>query len=199
MEAAEDRIRDPMKSMERRRVIEAVLFLAEDPVPASDFAVLLEVSVAEIESDLNALAAEYQQQRRGIVLRQVAGGWRLLTDPETAPFLERFIAEQRHPRLTRAALETLAIIAYRQPISRAQVAQIRGVSSESVIRTLIARGLVQEVGREPAPGLPVLYGTTPEFLERLGIDSLTDLPSLPEFMPGPDAVERMEAGLGPGI
>lgn len=188
-----------MKPDELRRTLEAILFVADEPLPASDLAVLLEVAVSEIQAQLESAAAEYESTGRGIVLRQVAGGWRLTTHPSAAPFLERFVEESRNPRLTQAALETLAIVAYRQPISRAQIAEIRGVSSESVIRTLIARGVVQEIDRDPGPGNAILYGTTTEFLERMGLNSLADLPPLPEFMPEVAAVEKMEAGLGPGL
>jgi segregation and condensation protein B len=154
---------------------------------------------SEIEEALRRMAKAMDQRSSGIVLREVAGGWRLSTHPAVAEYLERFVAEQRNPRLTRAALETLAIIAYRQPVSRGQIAEIRGVSSETVIRTLMVRGLIQEVGRDPGPGLAILYGTTQVFLELLGINDLSDLPDLPDFMPDAEAVERMESGLGPGV
>ena len=134
-----------------------------------------------------------------MVVRRVAGGYRLATHPATAPFLERFVAEQKAPRMTQAALETLAVVAYRQPVARAQIAELRGVSSESVLRTLVSRGLVEEAGRDPGPGNAILYATTPAFLERLGLMSLEDLPPLPGFMPTTAEVERMELGLGPGL
>lgn len=188
-----------MSRKELRRNIEAILFVADEPLPSSDLAVLLEMPAAEVEAQLESMTTDYGEADRGIVLRRAAGGWRLTTHPSAAPFLERFVAESRNPRLTQAALETLAIIAYRQPISRAQIAEIRGVSSESVIRTLIARGLVEEVDRDPGPGNAFLYGTTTAFLERMGLNSLADLPPLPEFMPDGAAVERMEAGLGPAL
>lgn len=182
-----------------QQALEAVLFVADEPVPASDLAVLTEVPTSEIEEALRRMAKAMDQRSSGIVLREVAGGWRLSTHPAVAGYLERFVAEQRNPRLTRAALETLAIIAYRQPVSRGQIAEIRGVSSETVIRTLMVRGLIQEVGRDPGPGLAILYGTTQVFLERLGINDLSGLPDLPDFMPDAEAVERMESGLGPGV
>lgn len=182
-----------------QRAIEAILFIADEPIPTSDLAVLLEIPAVEAERALEALAASFLEREAGVVLRQVAGGWRLATHPDASPYLERFVTEHRSARLTQAALETLAIVAYRQPISRVQIADIRGISSEGVLRTLVARGLIQEVGRDPGPGLAILYGTTPQFLERLGLNSVRELPPLPEFMPDTEAVERMEAGLGPGV
>lgn len=182
-----------------RRILEAILFVADEPLPVSDLSALLEEPAGEVEAELVQMAADYDKGERGIVLRNVAGGWRLATDPSAAPFLERFVAETRTPRTTQAALETLAIVAYRQPVSRAQIAEIRGVSSDSVIRTLVARGLIEEVARDSGPGGAVLFGTTTLFLERMGLGSLAELPALPEFMPDTEAVERMEAGLGPGL
>lgn len=181
------------------RFLEAVLFIADEPVPTLDLAVLFEVPAARMEAELRDLAGHLESAGRGLVLRQVAGGWRMSTHPDAAGFLERFVGEQRTPRLSRAALETLAIIAYRQPISRGQLAGIRGVSCDGVLRTLLARGVVTEVGREPGPGQAVLFGTTPLLLERLGLDSLEELPSLADFMPDGTTVERMETGLGPGL
>ena len=182
-----------------QRAAEAILFVSEESVAAGDLAQVLEVPVSEIEAMMARLADGYEREERGFVLREVAGGYRLATHPAAVPFLERFVTEQKAPRMTQAALETLAVIAYRQPVSRAQIAEIRGVSSESVLRTLVARGLVLETGRDPGPGQAILYGTTPAFLERLGLMSLADLPPLAGFMPTTAEVERMEAGLGPGL
>lgn len=181
------------------RHLEAVLFIADEPVPTADLAVLFELPSHRIEELLASLQQGYQESRRGIVLRSVAGGWRLATHPDSAPYLERFVGEQRHGRLSQAALETLAIVAYRQPVSRGQLAEIRGVSSDGVLRTLITRGVVEEVGRDPGPGQAILYGTSQLFLERLGVNDLSELPSLADFMPDSKAVERMESGLGPGL
>lgn len=188
-----------MRASEIRSTIEAVLFVADEPVSSSELATLLEVPVTEVERHLEELQAAHDDEGRGIVLRRAAGGWRFTTNPAAALYLERFVAENRNPRITQAALETLAIVAYRQPISRGQVAEIRGVSSESVVKTLIARGLIQEVGRDSGPGNAVLYGTTTAFLERMSIDSIDDLPPLPQFMPDNESVEKMEASLGPGL
>ena len=141
------------------------------------------------------LAAEYESQERGFQLAHVAGGWRFQSHPLMAPYVERFVLEGQSAKLSAAALETLAIVAYKQPLSRAQIAAIRGVSVDSVVRTLEQRGYIGEVARDPGPGQAVLFGTTPLFLERLGINSISDLPSVAEFVPGADVVEALEHGL----
>lgn len=182
-----------------KRGIEAVLFVADEPITTSDLAVLFEVPALIIEQTLDDLQLDFDAHGRGVVLRQVAGGWRMATHPSVAEYLERFVTEHRNPRLSQASLETLAIIAYRQPVSRAQIAEIRGVSSEGVLKTLISRGVVEEIGRDDGPGLAILYGTTPQLLERLGINSLADLPPLAALMPDRGSVEKMESGLGPGV
>lgn len=182
-----------------RRNIEAVLFIADEPVPTADLALLFELPGQQVERVLLQLAEDLSSGQRGIILRQVAGGWRLTTHPDTFPYLERFVGGPRTARLSQAALETLAIVAYRQPIERGRLAQIRGVSCDGVLRTLISRGVVREVGKDPGPGQAILYGTTTLFLERMGLNSLSDLPSLAEHMPDSEAIERMEAGLGPGL
>ncbi|MGH2707721.1 MAG: SMC-Scp complex subunit ScpB [Actinomycetota bacterium] len=184
---------------ELHRVIEAILFVAEEPVSAQEFAQVLEAPVVEVCRLLAELASSCEQEGRGFVLRQVGGGYRFFSHPDAAAFLERFAAGHRASRLTQAALETLAVIAYRQPVSRGHIAEVRGVSPDSALRTLLARGLVQEVGRDRGPGLAILYGTTPLFLERLGLNALGDLTPLADLMPAPEEVERMESGLGPGL
>jgi segregation and condensation protein B len=165
-------------SVEVRRALEAILFLADEPLPATILAQSLERGRREVEAALSEMAAGYTERGSGIVLKEVAGGWRMLTHPDAAPFVEGFILGSRHSRLTRASLETLAIVAYKQPVTRHQVSSIRGVDSDGVLRALVERGLVQEVGRAEGPGRASLYGTTPEFLERLGLPSLADLPPL---------------------
>ncbi|GBC87179.1 Segregation and condensation protein B [bacterium HR12] len=160
---------------ELRRDLEALLFVSDEPVPSAELARSLGVDRRQVDTLCEELARSYEERGAGIVLRNVAGGWRLTTSPEAAPVLERFVLASRHVRLTKAALETLAIVAYKQPVTRHQIASIRGVNSDGVLRALIERGLVTEVGREEGPGRPVLYGTTPEFLERLGLSSLADL------------------------
>jgi segregation and condensation protein B len=137
------------------------------------------------------MAAAYEARGSGLALREVAGGWRLFTHPDVAPFVEHFVRSSRHARLTKAALETLAIVAYKQPVTRHQVTSIRGVDSDGVLRALAERGLVTEVGRDDGPGRAVLFGTTSEFLEKLGLASLADLPAI-----GPLLAEADGGGAG---
>lgn len=177
------------------RALEAMVMVAADPVPPQLLAQLLEVGVERVEAACAELAAEYERQGRGFVLVRVAGGYRYQSHPDAAPYVERYVLEGQSARLSNAALETLSIVAYKQPLSRAQVASIRGVNVDGVMRTLQHRGLVAEVGRDPGPGQAVLYGTTPLFLERLGVDSLDDLPPIAAFVPGADVVEALEHGL----
>ncbi len=177
------------------RAIEAILMVADRPVEPGLLAQLLEMPAVEVEAACDELAKLYQGTRRGFMLVKVAGGYRFQSHPDLAAYVERFVLDGQSSRLSAAALETVAIIAYKQPISRAQVASIRGVNVDGVIRTLTQRGYVVEVGRDPGPGQAVLFGTTPEFLERLGLDSLEDLPPLAEYVPGSDVVEALEGGL----
>lgn len=180
---------------EARRALEAILMVAEEPVEAQLLAQLLECSAAEVEVMCEELASDYDAEDRGFVLARVAGGFRFQSHPDLAPYLERFVLEGQHARLSPAAMETLAVVAYRQPVSRAQVAAIRGVDVDGVIRTLTHRGYVEEVARDPGPGQAILYGTTRLFLERLGLDSIADLPPVADFVPGPETVEVLERGL----
>ena len=182
---------------EHRKIIESILLLADEPVPSRLIGEVLEAPKAEVEALLQGLADAYAAEDRGFVLREVAGGWRLYTDPDCGPWLERFVTSHSHRRLTGAALEVLAIIAYRQPISRAQIAEIRGVDSDGVVNTLALRGLIKEVGRDHGPGAPVLFSVSDEFLERMGLRSADELPPLASFMPDTEAVEDMEAKLSP--
>ena len=169
--------------------------VAEEPVEIRLLAQLLELPARRVDELAASLAAEYEDQKRGFTLARVAGGWRFQSHPDLAPYVERFAAEGQSARLSAAALETLAIVAYKQPISRAQVASIRGVNVDGVIRTLQLRSYIEEVARDPGPGQAVLFGTTRQFLEKLGMDSLDDLPPLAEFVPGPEVVEALEQGL----
>jgi segregation and condensation protein B len=178
-----------------KRAIEAVVLVAHDPVAPELLAQLLEQPVALVEQWCEELRAEYAADRRGFELGRVAGGYRYQTHPEQTPYVERFVLHDQKARLSGAALETLAIIAYKQPISRAQVASIRGVDPDGVIRTLQARGYIDEVGRDDGPGQAILFGTTPQFLEKLGLDSLDNLPPIAEFIPDADVVEALERGL----
>jgi len=184
-----------LRDHEARRAIEAVVLAATEPVEPRLLAELLEVPVSRVEELCSQLVDEYEVTGRGFVLTRVAGGYRFQTHPELAPYVERFVLEGQHVRLSNPALETLAIIAYKQPISRGQISAIRGVNSDATLQTLIARGYVEEVARDPGPGLAVLYGTTNLFLERLGLDSLADLPPLGDFVPDASVVEALERGL----
>ena len=160
------------------RELEALLFVSDEPVGSVALAQALGTSRQEVDRLCDELASLYEERGAGITLRNVAGGWRLTTHPDAAEAVERYVLASRHTRLTKAALETLAIVAYKQPVTRHQISSVRGVNSDGVLRALVDRGLVAEVGREETPGRPVLYGTTPEFLERLGLPSLSELPSL---------------------
>ncbi|MGH9281446.1 MAG: SMC-Scp complex subunit ScpB [Acidimicrobiales bacterium] len=182
---------------EDQRAIEAVLMVAAEPVEPALLAQLLEVTAARVEELCAHLAAAYEEEGRGFVLARVAGGYRFQSAPDLAPYIERFVLDGQSARLSAAALETLAIVAYKQPVSRAQLSAIRGVNVDGVVRTLQQRGYVAEVGRDPGPGQAVLYGTTTSFLEKLGLDSLDDLPPLGDFVPGADVVETLEQGLRP--
>src|SRR5688572_22565860 len=186
-------VEDPVAGF--KRAIEAVVLVAHDPVEPELLAQLLEQPVASVERWCEELRAEYAGQQRGFELARLAGGYRYQTHPEQTPYVERFVLNDQKARLSGAALETLAIVAYKQPISRAQIASIRGVDPDGVLRTLQSRGYIDAVGRDPGPGQAVLFGTTAEFLERLGIDSTVDLPPLAEFIPGAEVVEALEGGL----
>ena len=178
-----------------KRAIEAVVLVAHDPVEPELLAQLLEQPVASVARWCEELRAEYADQQRGFELARIAGGYRYQTHPKQTPYVERFVLNDQKARLSGAALETLAIVAYKQPISRAQVASIRGVDPDGVIRTLQARGYIDEVGRDSGPGQAILFGTTPQFLEKLGLDTLDSLPPIAEFIPDADVVEQLERGL----
>ena len=178
-------------------LIESILFVAEEPVLAKELAEVLEVPVAEVGDALRGLQADLQEAGRGVVLREVAGGWRMYSHPDARPYLERFAATERATKLSAAALETLAVVAYRQPISRGQVGEIRGVDPEHALRTLERRGLVAGVGNAPGPGQAILFGTTALFLEKLGINELTDLPPLADHVPPASVVETLERPFRP--
>lgn len=177
------------------RALEAIVLVASEPVPADLLAQILEIPVALVENLCATLAAAYDEAGHGFQLVRVAGGYRYQSHPDTAAYVERFILEGQRARLSGAALETLAIVAYKQPISRAQIASIRGVDPDGVLRTLQGRGYIDQVGRDPGPGQAVLFGTTAAFLEKLGLNSVSDLPPIAEFLPGVEVVEALEAGL----
>jgi segregation and condensation protein B len=169
------------------QALEAILFVSDEPLAAVVLAQALEVDRREAEELCEELARSYEERGAGLVLRNVAGGWRLATSSDAAPLVERYVLSSRHARLTKAALETLGIVAYKQPVTRHQISSIRGVNSDGVLRALVDRGLVAEVGREETPGRPIVYGTTPEFLERLGLPSLSALPPLAPLLGQPQA------------
>ena len=180
---------------EEQRAIEAIVMVSDRPVEPHLLAQLLEISPTRVEEICTALAESYREDERGFQLVRVAGGYRYQSHPEQAPYVERFVLEGQSTRLSAAALETLAIVAYKQPVSRAQVAAIRGVNADAVMRTLQTRGFITEVGRDPGPGQASLYGTTPLLLEKLGLDRIEELPSLAQFVPGPEIMDALERSL----
>ncbi len=179
--------------------LEAVLMVADEPVPTLQLAAALGLPTARVTAILAELAAEYRggdgRRPRGFELREVGGGWRIYSAPAHADVVGRFVLEGQAARLTQAALETLAVIAYRQPVTRGQVSAVRGVNVESVVRTLLARGLIAQVGTEQTGA--VLYGTTPYFLERMGMAGLDELPPLAPYLPDLETLDpdRFDEGL----
>jgi segregation and condensation protein B len=176
--------------------LEAILLVVDEPVAEVVLAQVLERPRDEVARALRELAASYDDQRRGYDLRQVAGGWRFYTREECAPVVERFVRDGQEVRLTQAALETLAVVAYRQPVSRSRVSAVRGVNCDAVMRTLTLRGLVEEAGTEHETGA-ILYRTTGYFLERLGLASLEELPELAPFLPNQIEEAANQAGVVP--
>ncbi|MFD7988559.1 SMC-Scp complex subunit ScpB [Kitasatospora indigofera] len=171
-----------------RPALEAILMVVDEPAGEAHLADVLERPRAEVAAALRELAAEYTAQGRGFDLRLVAGGWRFYTRADCAQAVDRFVLDGRQARLTQAALETLAVVAYRQPVSRSRVSAVRGVNCDGVMRTLVQRGLVEETGSEPETGA-ILYRTTNYFLERMGLRGLDELPELAPFLPEVDDVE----------
>jgi len=171
-----------------RAVLEAIMLVVDQPVTEAQLGAVLDVPVADVAAHLTGLAAEYTAQGRGFDLRRAAGGWRLYTRTEYAPYVERFVLDGQSVRLTQAALETLAVIAYQQPVTRSRISAIRGVNCDGVVRTLVTRGLIEECGTQPESGA-TLYRTTSLFLEKLGLDSVDELPPLAPFLP--DDVEGL--------
>lgn len=176
-----------------RAAIEAVLFVSDTPVPTTSLAAALARPEGEVQDALAALGTELTQRGAGLELRAVAGGYRLYTREQYASAVERFLREGQRSRLTQAALETLAVIAYRQPVTRGRVSAIRGVNVDAVARTLISRGLIAEVGTDPETGAG-LYATTDLFLEKLGLAGLDELPSLAALLPDIDELGDDELG-----
>ena len=176
---------------ELRPSLEALLMIADQPLDETTLATAVGHPVADVTGALTGLAAEYAEQGRGFELRNVAGGWRYYTREELAPVVEAFVLDGQQARLTQAALETLAVVAYRQPVSRARVSAIRGVNVDGVMRTLLTRGLVEEAGHDHSSGAN-LYRTTSYFLERIGVTSLDDLPELAPYLPDLDDLGDLE-------
>lgn len=170
--------------------LEAVLMVVDEPLTAVALASALEVPTADIEAALAALEESYAGQHRGFTLRQVGGGWRFYSRVDYAPVVEKFLLDGQQARLTQASLETLAVIAYRQPVSRSRVASVRGVNVDGVIRTLVSRGLIEEVGHEEDSSA-ILYGTTTLFLERMGLSGVEDLPALAPYLPDADLLDEI--------
>lgn len=177
------------------RAVEAILLVAQEPVPTDLIAQLVEMPSASIEEVCIRLAETYEAAGHGFQIAKIAGGWRFQTHPDVAPYVERFILDGQRARLSGAALETLAIIAYKQPISRLQIASIRGVDPDAVMRTLHGRGYIAPVARDNGPGQATLWGTTQLFLEKLGLDSLADMPPIASFVPDASLVEALEKTL----
>lgn len=172
------------------QALEAILFVSDEPLNPVILAQALSTDRRTVERLCEELSSMLEQRGAGVVLRNIAGGWQLATHPDAAPVVEQFVLSSRHSRMTKASLETLAIVTYKQPVTRHQVSAIRGVNSDGVLNSLVDRGLIHEVGREDVPGRPLLYGTTPEFLERMGLPSLSALPSLAPLLD--EALEAQE-------
>ncbi|WP_371404043.1 SMC-Scp complex subunit ScpB [Kribbella sp. NBC_00662] len=172
-----------------RRALEAILMVTDEPLPVLTMARAVGRPTGDVAEALGELAAEYTEQGRGFDLREVGGGWRYYTRAEAAPYVERFVLDGQQARLTQAALETLSVVAYKQPVSRARVSAIRGVNVDGVMRTLVARGLVEEAGAD-TESQATLYRTTSYFLERMGMQSLDDLPELAPYLPDMDDIEE---------
>jgi segregation and condensation protein B len=177
------------QAAELQPALEAVLMVADTPLDHVTLAQAVDRPPQEVAEALGRLSQEYTEQGRGFDLREVGGGWRFYTREELAPVVERFVLDGQQARLTQAALETLAVVAYRQPVSRARVSAIRGVNVDGVMRTLVTRGLVEEAGHDAETGA-VLYRTTSYFLERMGLSGLDQLPDLAPLLPEMADVEQ---------
>lgn len=176
--------------------LEAMLFVTDEPVSTITLADMLEVEPSLVESALIDLRARLEEQDRGIQLREIAGGWRLSTHPAYHEIIEKYVISWDTRRLSQAAIETLAIIAYSQPITRSGVQAVRGVSSDSPINSLLEKGLIREAGSEEAPGKPTLYATTQTFLEKFGLRCTADLPDLKEYAPDNETYDFIRKRLG---
>ena len=173
-----------------RAAIEAVLMVVDEPVTEMSLASALELPVEDVLGHLHDLATEYDQSNRGFAIKGIAGGWRVYSRSEYAPVVEKFLLDGAQAKLSQAALETLAVIAYRQPVSRSRVSSVRGVNVDGVVRTLLTRGLIEEMREEGESGA-TLYGTTSYFLQRLGLGSLDELPALAPYLPEVDVLDEL--------
>ncbi len=181
---------------ELTQILEAILFVAEEPVTTEELAQVVEEPTSAVQDALESLASDLAENR-GIVLRNVGGGWRLYTAVEALPYLEKYATSDRARKLSSAAMETLSVVAYKQPVSRGQVTEIRGVDSDHALKTLERRGLVREIGTAPGPGQAILYGTTDLFLEKMGLSTVSDLPALADHVPPAEIVETLEMPMRP--
>jgi segregation and condensation protein B len=181
---------------ELAQILEAILFVAEEPVTTEELAQVVEEPTSAVQGALEALGSDLADNR-GIVLRNVGGGWRLYTAVEALPYLEKYATSDRARKLSSAAMETLSVVAYKQPVSRGQVTEIRGVDSDHALKTLERRELVREIGTAPGPGQAILYGTTELFLEKMGLSTISDLPALADHVPPAEIVETLEMPMRP--
>ena len=186
---------DDLGAPSLRAAVEALLLLADEPMSIMTLAEATRTPVDDVATIVHELAAEYTGQGRGFDLREVAGGWRFYTRAECSPLIERWVLDGQQARLTQASLETLAVIAYQQPVSRGKVSAVRGVNVDGVIKTLLTRGLIEEAGHDGESG-SILYRTTSYFLERLGISSLEELPPLAEHLPDLGDLEEVMDSIG---
>lgn len=175
--------------------IEAILIAASSPVSIENIVAICAVTSERASQAIDELTQEYIDSARGFRIGVTSSGFRLITSPDCFETVSKFITEPMNAKLSPSAMETLAVIAYKQPVSRGQISSIRGVNVDSVIKTLESRGYIQEIGRDSGPGQAILYGTSPEFLERLGIVSISDLPSLGDFVPDAKIMEQFEKSL----
>lgn len=181
--------------IDAKGLVESLLFVSDEVLSVPRLAEITELSQTEVRQALAALDSDYEREQRGFVLREVAGGWRLFSHPAYAEYIERLVLSWDSRRLSQAALEVLAIVAYRQPVTRAQINAVRGVNSEAALSSLVDKGIIREVGRDKSPGQPILYGTSELFLERFGLRSLEDLPPLEEFAPDDESARQIQDGL----
>lgn len=192
---AENEVDPTNEHNELTQQLEALLMVSSEPLSPAKVSQVLEIPISESENALELLFDYYSKSSFGYFLQKVAGGYRFATKPEMSSVLEAFALSQSSARLSMAALETLAIVAYRQPISRTQIGLIRGVNSDSVLRMLVSRGYLEISARDSGPGNAMLYSTTSTFLEKLGLFSLDELPPIEGFMPGNEIAEALEASL----